>query len=139
MSTCSERSGSGNIATPSVIGSIEYAVEVLGTRLVVVLGHTQCGAVLAALTDLIRPDESLSPNLQVIVDSIQPAISPLVRPEIQQDEEILMRQAVRENINASVRQLRQGSRVLEALIAESGLVVVGAEYSLETGQVEFFA
>lgn len=129
----------GNIATPSVVGSVEFAVEAFGTRLVVVLGHTDCGAVSVALTELARPNENFSPNLQVIVDSIQPAVFELIETEGRQDQETLVRQAVRENIRASVRQLSRGSRILEELIAEGGLAVVGAEYSLETGEVEFFA
>jgi carbonic anhydrase len=126
----------GNIVAPSLIGSVEFAVEAFGVRLVVVLGHTKCGAVSAALSDLDRPTGRLSPNLRVIVDSIQPAISPLM--EIRQDREALMHQAVRENIHASVKQLQNGSKILEEMIVESGLAVVGAEYSLETGEVEFF-
>jgi carbonic anhydrase len=128
----------GNIVTPSQTGSVEYAAEQFGTRLVVVLGHTTCGAVLATLADLAQSTESQSPNLRAIVDNIRPAVAELIETEIRNDKEALVRHAVRANIGASVKQLRHGSKILEELIAKSGLVVVGAEYSLETGEVEFF-
>jgi carbonic anhydrase len=125
----------GNVAAPSQLGSVEYAAAVVGTRLVVVLGHSHCGAVHATLEELERPSESLSPNLRSIVDHIRPALEELGDT---QDADALMEQAVRANINASVNQLRQGSEILEQLINTDGLLVVGAEYSLETGAVVFF-
>lgn len=128
----------GNIVAPSHIGSIEFAAEQFGTRLVVVLGHTKCGAVLATLEDLARPTENRSPYLRAIVDYIRPAVAELMETEIRKDKEALLHHAVRANIRASVNRLRHGSKILEEMIAESGLVVVGAEYSLETGKVEFF-
>lgn len=128
----------GNIVAPSHIGSVEFAAEQFGTRLVVVLGHTNCGAVLATLADLARPTESRSPNLRAIVDYIRPAVVELMETELRHEQEALVHHAVRANIRASVNHLRHGSKILEGLIAESGLVVVGAEYSLETGRVEFF-
>lgn len=128
----------GNIVAPSHIGSIEFAAEQFGTRLVVVLGHTKCGAVLATLEDLARPTENRSPYLRAIVDYIRPAVAELMETEIRKDKEALVHHAVRANIRASVNRLRHGSKILEEMIAESGLVVVGAEYSLETGKVEFF-
>jgi carbonic anhydrase len=128
----------GNIVAPSHIGSVEFAAEQFGTRLVVVLGHTKCGAVLATLEDLARPTESRSPNLRAIMDYIRPAVAELMETKIQEDKEALVRHAVRANIRASVNQLRHGSKILEGMIAESGLLVVGAEYSLDTGGVEFF-
>ena len=127
----------GHIVTPSILGSIEYGVEVLGARLVVVLGHSLCGAVTTALEDLADQTEGLSPNLREIVDSIQTAVSKLMETEIRLDMEALVRRAVRENVRASVKQLQQGSRILKEKIAKGGLMVVGAEYSLETGEVAF--
>jgi carbonic anhydrase len=128
----------GNIIAPSLIGSVEFAAARFGTRLVVVMGHSSCGAVEATLEELGRPTEGQSPNLSAIVDRIRPAVEELFinRPDLSNDE--LVELAVRENIKASANQLRRGSDILEQLIAEEGLLIVGAEYSLETGRVEFF-
>ena len=107
----------GNIVAPSQIGSIEFAAEQFGTRLVVVLGHDDCGA---------------------IVDRIRPAIEPLMAAETETEDAALLDQAVRANIRASVNHLRHGSGILETLIRDDGLLIIGAEYSLETGAVDFF-
>lgn len=128
----------GNIVAPSLVGSVEFAADRFGTRLVVVLGHSMCGAVQAALDELERPSASRSPNLRSIVDRIRPAVEGLLETELRQDREALVRQAVRSNIRASADHLRHGSEILERLIQHDGLLVVGAEYSLETGVVDFF-
>jgi carbonic anhydrase len=128
----------GNIVAPSQIGSIEFAAARFGTRLVVVLGHSNCGAVLATLEELHRPSQDQSRNLHAIVSRIQPAVEGLLATEVRHHPDRLLRDAVRANIHASVNQLRHGSAVLEDLIDLDGLIIVGAEYSLETGIVEFF-
>lgn len=128
----------GNIVAPSQIGSVEFAAERFGTRLVVVLGHSMCGAVLATIEELERPTENRSPNLRSIVDRIQPSVKALLETEPRKDPNVLVRQAVRANVRASVKHLREGSRILEQLVRRDGLLVVGAEYSLETGLVDFF-
>jgi carbonic anhydrase len=128
----------GNIVAPSQVGSVEFAVERFGTRLVVVLGHSKCGAILATLEELRRPSADRSPNLRSIVDRIRPSVEALVATEQGPHSEALVRQAVRSNILASANHLRHGSEILEQLIQKDGLLVVGAEYSLETGIVEFF-
>jgi carbonic anhydrase len=128
----------GNIVAPSQVGSIEFAAERFGVRLVVVLGHSHCGAVQAALEQMERPSEDRSPNLGFIVRSILPAVEAAVARSVSSGAADLMNCAVRENIRASAEHLRQGSDVLERLIRENGLLVIGAEYSLETGVVEFF-
>ena len=128
----------GNIVAPSQVGSIEYAAENFGVRLVVVLGHTGCGAVEATLRELERREELRSPNLRSIVSRIRPHIEGLLQTNLCEDRDALMREAVRANIRASVDHLRNGSEVLEGLIADEGLVIVGAEYSLESGVVDFF-
>jgi carbonic anhydrase len=128
----------GNIVAPSQIGSVEFAAERFGTRLVVVLGHSSCGAILATLEELGRPPAEQSPNLRSIVDRIQPSVEALLATDARHDPERLVREAVRANIRVSASQLRHGSQVLEHLIQKEGLLVVGAEYSLETGVVEFF-
>jgi carbonic anhydrase len=128
----------GNIVASSQVGSIEFAAERFGTPLVVVLGHTRCGAISATVEELMRPRENQSRNLRSIVDRIRPAVEPLLATELKHDPEALARQAVRANVRASANHLRHGSDVLEALIGADALLVVGAEYSLETGAVDFF-
>lgn len=128
----------GNIVAPSQIGSVEFAAGQFGTRLVVVLGHTQCGAVEASLLELQRTAEKQSRNLRSIVDRIRPAVEGLLATELRHEKEALARQAVRANVRVSANNLRHGSRLLEQLSETDGLLVVGAEYSLETGVVDFF-
>jgi carbonic anhydrase len=127
----------GNIVAPSQVGSVEFAAARAGARLVVVLGHTQCGAILATLEELARPSEQ-SRNLRSIVERIRPAIEPILMSQISPTDGALIRRAVRANVKASVSHLRHGSDILERLIQTDGLVIVGAEYCLETGVVEFF-
>jgi carbonic anhydrase len=128
----------GNIVASSQVGSVEFAAERYGTRLVVVLGHSQCGAILATLEELQQPTDHQSRNLRSIVDRLRPSVETLLATGLRDDPEALVRQAVRANIRASANQLRHGSEVLEQLVQNQGLAVVGAEYSLETGVVEFF-
>jgi carbonic anhydrase len=128
----------GNIVAPSLVGSVEFAAALFNTRLVVVLGHSQCGAITATLEELRRTRETQSPNLRSIVDRVRPSVEALLQTDVARDPEALVRQAVRANIRASANHLRHGSAILEQLIAEDGLLVVGAEYSLETGLVDFF-
>ena len=128
----------GNIVAPSQVGSVEFAAERFGTRLIVVLGHSRCGAIVATLEELQRPTENQSRNLRSIVDRIRPAIEGLLDTELRHGAEQLIQQAVRANIRASANQLRHGSQMIEELIQSNELVVVGAEYSLDTGIVEFF-
>ncbi|HEX5528044.1 MAG TPA: carbonic anhydrase [Methylomirabilota bacterium] len=128
----------GNIVAASQVGSVEFAAARYGTRLVVVLGHSQCGAVLATLEELQQPRANQSPNLRSIVDRVRPAVEGLLATPLRDDPEALVRESVRANIRASADHLRHGSAVLERLIAREGLLVVGAEYSLESGTVCFF-
>ena len=128
----------GNIVAPSQVGSVEFAAERFGTRLVVVLGHSQCGAVMATLEELRQPMNHPGRNLQSIVGRIVPSVEGLLAEEPGRDTAAVMAQAVRANIRASANQLRHGSELLERLIAKDGLLVVGAEYSLETGAESFF-
>jgi carbonic anhydrase len=128
----------GNIVAPSQIGSVEFAAEQFGTRLVVILGHSRCGAIETTLEQLRRPVENQSRNLHSIVDLVRPAVEGLLATDLKYDHDALVREAVRANIRASARHLRHGSDIIENLIQNAGLLVVGAEYSLETGVVEFF-
>jgi carbonic anhydrase len=128
----------GNIVAPSQVGSVEFAAERFGTRLVVVLGHSKCGAVSATVDQLLRPKENQSHNLHSIVDLIRPSVQDLLETDLRHDLDGLVDQAVRANIQASVNHLRHGSEIIEQLVQSDGLLVVGAEYSLDTGVVDFF-
>ncbi len=127
----------GNIVAPSQVGSVEFAAARFGTRLVVVLGHSQCGVILATVEELRRPTEIQSRNIRAIVDRVRPSVVGLIGTDLARDPEALVKQAVRANIRTSVDHLRHGSQVLEQLIQDEGLLIVGAEYSLESGLVEF--
>jgi carbonic anhydrase len=128
----------GNIVAPSQVGSVEFAAARFGTRLVVVLGHSQCGAISATLEEIQQATENQSRNLRSIVDRVRPSVEMLLATDLRHDPDALMRGAVRANIRASANHLRHGSQVLEEMIRTGGLIVVGAEYSLETGVVDFF-
>jgi len=128
----------GNIVAPSQIGSVEFAADRFGTRLVVVLGHSQCGVVIATVQELQRPDKAHSRNLRSIVDRVRPSVESLLVSDLADDPDRLVREAVRANVRVSANQLRHGSEILERLIERDGLQVVGAEYSLESGVVHFF-
>ena len=128
----------GNIVAPSLIGSVEFATEQFGTRLVVVLGHSSCGAIIATLEELGRNSREQSPNLRSIVNRVRPSVQPLLSTSLANDPEALLQHAVRANIRMSADHLRHGSELLEQLIQNAGLLIVGAEYNLETGVVEFF-
>jgi carbonic anhydrase len=128
----------GNIVAPSQVGSVEFAAARFGTRLVVVMGHSQCGAVTATLEEVLGRTTTQSRNLRSIVDRVRPSVETLLSGRDETDLEALMRDAVRANVRASANHLRHGSELLERLIKEEGLLVVGAEYSLESGVVTFF-
>ncbi|MFI5233552.1 MAG: carbonic anhydrase [Gemmatimonadales bacterium] len=128
----------GNIVAPSLVGSVEFAAEAFHTRLVLVLGHSQCGAIAATIDELRRPAAKQSRNLHAIVERVRPSVEGLLDTELARDRVALAKAATRANIRASVDHLRHGSEVLEQLILRDGLMVVGAEYAVETGVVEFF-
>lgn len=129
----------GNIVAPSLIGSVELAAEMFGPRLVVVMGHTGCGAVDVALTAIQDNEQATSGHVNSIIEQIRPAIAPVLDSADCSDRATLMRESVRANVRASVNALLHGSELVERLIRDDGLIVTGAEYSLESGRVEFFA
>ena len=128
----------GNVVAPSQIGSVEFAVERFKTPLVVVVGHTFCGGVGATLDVLQNRAAPGSRGLMSIVDRIRPAVEPLLQTDLAKQPEALMRAAIRANVLASCNQLRHGSEIIERMVAERGLAVVGGVYDLATGEVEFF-
>ena len=128
----------GNIVAPSQVGSVEFAAARYGTPLVVVLGHSQCGAIAATIEDIRSGGPNPSSNLRSIVERIRPSVEGLFETELAKDEVALTAHAVRANVRASTNHLRHGSPLLEKLIQDEGLLVVGAEYALDSGKVEFF-
>ena len=128
----------GNIVAPSQLGSIEFAVENFGTQLVIVLGHSSCGAVTATLEDIKNPGQQKPSNVFSIVGRIRPTVEALLDKHKDQDEEILLEKAIRANILSSAQQLQHESPLLESYIAKKQLKVVSAEYSITTGEVDFF-
>ena len=128
----------GNIVAPSQIGSIEYAAKQFGTRLVVVLGHSNCGAIIATLRELALKESHRSPNLRAIVDRIRPALDPVLEEYYDAEDEAVVASCVRANVQASVDGLQHGSLILEQLIEAKELNIIGAEYSIETGYIDFF-
>lgn len=128
----------GNIVAPSQIGSIEFAATQFGTRLVIVLGHTNCSAIIATLNELAKKDAPRSPNLLAIIDRVRPAIQHILTENGDHEAEEVVDAAVRANVRASVGRLQHGSLIIESLIDDGKLQICGAEYSIETGKVEFF-
>jgi carbonic anhydrase len=128
----------GNIVAPSLVGSVEFAAEQFGTQLVVVMGHTRCGAVAATIDDMLHPSDAHSRNLRAIVERVRPSVEPLMETDLRNDHDALLHAAVRANVRVSTDHLRHGSDILEQRIQNGELLVVGAEYSLETGVVDFF-
>ncbi|HKQ68135.1 MAG TPA: carbonic anhydrase [Polyangiaceae bacterium] len=128
----------GNIVAPSQIGSVEFAAERFGTRLVVVMGHTHCGAISATVESLADDTPPKSRNQLSITDRIMPVVSPLMGTDLARDLPALLRTAMRANVSAAADHLRHGSRLLEELLLGDGLRIVGAEYDIETGVVDFF-
>ena len=128
----------GNIVAPSQIGSVEFAATQFGSRLVVVLGHSRCGAIQQTLQQLQGPSDERSRNLRSIVDFVRPSVESVLQDSPGDDADALVAKAVRANVRRSAEQLRHGSVIIEELERDSGLVIVGAEYSLDTGRVDFF-
>ncbi|BFN01456.1 carbonic anhydrase [Moraxella sp. K23] len=131
----------GNVVAPSQIGSVEFAAEKFGTKLVVVLGHSHCGAVTACVETLINPDQQFSPNLRSIVDRIRPSVYNLHEIYTANGQDIdaqeLINRGIKANVRMSVTQLKHGSRILEDAVNNSSLIIVGAVYDLDTGKVTF--
>ncbi|MEO0367592.1 MAG: carbonic anhydrase [Pseudomonadota bacterium] len=127
----------GNLVAPTLVGSIEFACESFGTPLVVVMGHSQCGAVNATLDALINKTEAPSPGLESIVQRISVGIKDLVDEASNKSVEALMPQAIDVNIDHSVQKIIERSVLLEKRVENQELEIVGANYSLETGRVEF--
>jgi carbonic anhydrase len=127
----------GNIVAPSQVGSVEFAASRYATKLVVVMGHSNCGAITAAVEELLDGATNESRNLRSIVDRVRPSVDAVIGGRRNVDRPTLVREAVRANVRASVDHLRHGSALLEELVRNNGLLIVGAKYSLDTGVVSF--
>ncbi len=128
----------GNIVAPSQIGSVEFACQHFGTQLVVVLGHSHCGAINATVDALMGDPDNLSPNVASIVDRVTPAVLPIVKRNSYKDKDDLVHQAMRANIEQSVNGLQMRSRILRSMVDRGQIKIIGAEYSIETGAVDFY-
>lgn len=124
----------GQIISDSVLGSVEYAVEILHVPLIVVLGHDECGAVAAAMR-LDQPDATpLPPHIHRLVDHIVPAVK-RVRAAGQDGAEIDPLEVGREHLRETVADMLKGSEVISTAVAEGTLAIVGANYRLLEGTV----
>lgn len=128
----------GNIVAPSQIGSVEFAISSFGTPLVVVLGHSRCGAVLSTIDVLRRGNDNASSNIMSIVNRVKPAVEGLMNTNLKNDPVALAEEAIRANVRVSANQLRHGSEIIESRVRSGELMIVGAEYDLERGIVDFF-
>jgi carbonic anhydrase len=127
----------GNVVAPSQVGSVEFAASRYSTKLVVVMGHSDCGAINATLEELLHGATNDSRNLRSIVDRVRPSVETAIAGRRDTARDTLVHDAVRANVRASVDHLRHGSALLEDLIQKNGVLIVGAEYSLDTGVVTF--
>ncbi|WP_100363807.1 carbonic anhydrase [Diaminobutyricimonas aerilata] len=120
----------GQVISSSVIGSLEYAVEVLGVPLIVVLGHDSCGAVRAAI-DSQGPDApTLPPHIRDLIAPIVPAVT-RVQAETGATDPLIVG---REHLRDTVRELLEASELISLAVAEGRLAIVGANYRLHEGK-----
>ena len=127
----------GNIAATSQIASVEFALAKFGTKLIVVLGHAQCGAVIATLEDLENQTGAGTVHLEGVVSQIQPAVQAVLDRQQGADREEIIAGAVRENVRHAMADMQRDSTVIADAVSDDAMIV-GAEYSLHTGIVEFF-
>ena len=128
----------GNIVAPSQIGSVEFAAQRFGTRLVVVMGHTQCGAIDATIEAVTSEHDPASRNMMSIVSRVRPGIEGLMATELARDPVRLRREAMRANVRASVNHLRHGSEVIERLADTRAWRWSAPSWISATGEVTFF-
>jgi carbonic anhydrase len=128
----------GNVVAPSQIGSAEFACQHFGTQLVVVMGHSHCGAINATVEALMGDPDKMSPNVASIVDRVTPAVLPIYKSQQFTDKDDLIHQAMRANVEQSVHGLQMRSRILRRMVDKGQIRIIGAEYSIETGVVDFY-
>lgn len=126
----------GNIVAPSLVGSVEFAASTFGTELVVVMGHTGCGAVRATVDYISDPSSIKSENIHDILGRIKPHIFSIAQSDSMSYDEKL-HNAVLANVRASVDQLSHSSRMIEELVISGKVKIVGALLDLHSGSVSF--
>lgn len=125
----------GNVVAPSLVGSVEFAVSTFGTNLVLVMGHTQCGAITSTIDHIENSHAISSENIHDIVSRIKPHIFPITQLGLSPEE--MQARAVEANVRASVSQLSHSSRLVEGLMSQGKLQILGAVLDLATGRVAF--
>jgi carbonic anhydrase/SulP family sulfate permease len=136
----------GNIATSELLGSLEYATAVVGSKLVVVLGHTSCGAVNAAVDLLVAAKKASEAtpcaNLDSLVTEIQQAINPATLKKPDQwapgEKAAYTNEISRLNVLQTIQTIRKRSSTLNKLVEEGKIAIVGALYDVTSGEVSFF-
>ncbi|PJE79859.1 Carbonic anhydrase 2 [invertebrate metagenome] len=127
----------GNIAAPTQIGSIEFALTQFDSPLIIVMGHTNCGGIQSAIDVIMNPQQPLSPNLRAITDRIIPSIEPMVKSLDHNHRKELVANAVKENVRVAVKHLQHNSATIEERIRHNQVCILGAEFSQATGKVQF--
>lgn len=117
----------GNVVDDFAIGSIEYGVNILGANLVLVLGHSNCGAVQAALKGM-----KFDNHIQEVLNEIQPAIN-----AVKGESGDLLEKAIKANVKMVEEKLKSSKPLLAKLIEKGTLRISGAYYNLDSGKVEF--
>jgi len=122
----------GNVAATDEIGSIEYAVDHLATPLVMVLGHTQCGAVTAVVDG-----DKLPPNIAALVEPIRPAVAKARDDHPDAAKDVLLNAAIKDNVWQAIADMLQASSIIRDKIKDGQVRVVGALYEIDSGQVQW--
>jgi carbonic anhydrase len=127
----------GNVVAPSLLASIEFAAANFGSAVVLVLGHTQCGAVTDTVQHARDPlTPLLSPHLEELVGRIRPAVETALR-SVPLDHPDLLQNSIRENVFRSMRLIRSQSAIVNDLVKANRLWVQGAILDLSTGRIDF--
>jgi len=120
----------GNIVNEDVLGSMEYACKVAGSKIVVVMGHTKCGAVTAACNHV-----ELG-NITTLLQKIQPAVK-IIEAEVSEMNDDNIEKVSKLNVELSIERIRKESKILAELENDGSIEIVGAIYDVSTGEVEF--
>lgn len=133
----------GNVVSPEVLGSLEFACAVAGAKLILVLGHTRCGAVTSAVDTLAGTGSKLDTcdNMGPLLQSIQASIGAEHLKQLQHatpyNRERVINEVARRNVQQTVTQILESSAALRRLVNEERLAVVGALYDVVNGELEF--
>lgn len=124
----------GNVLNDDVLGSMEYATRVAGSKVIVVLGHTKCGAVVGAVNQV-----KLG-KLNILLDKIQPAITSETTTYLHRNgaNDLFVRNVTRNHVTLTIDRIRRESEIIANMEENGQLIIVGGVYDVETGKVEFF-